>query len=419
MNGEEQLRVGIFGGTFSPIHNGHIASAKAFMEQMKLDYLYVIPTCLPPHKQIDSSDDPIHRLRMCELAFAGIDGVVVSDIEIKRGGKSYTYDTLTELSRPDTRLFFMCGTDMVLSFDKWYRFEDILKLCYPVYVRRENDPIMTQRIVAKISEYYEKYGVMFRRIITEPIEVSSTLVRKRVERGEDISSLVPASVAEYIDLNRLYSAEEKVVTFSEMQISDLHWRLSERLSEFRFNHTLGVARAAVNLGRLYMPKHLIELQAAALLHDVTKELSVEQHIELMKRNQVEYTEADILAEPLLHSKTAELMIREEFSEFATERICRAVRYHTTGHADMTLFDAIIYIADYIEVTRANDFCIKLREYFWAAEPQKMDDAERERHLWKTVLYSLDMTVENITARGGSVDSTTLSAREAVKNKLKI
>jgi nicotinate-nucleotide adenylyltransferase len=356
---------------------------------------------------------------MCELAFAGIDGVVVSDIEIKRGGKSYTYDTLTELSRPDTRLFFMCGTDMVLSFDKWYRFEDILKLCYPVYVRRENDPIMTQRIVAKISEYYEKYGVMFRRIITEPIEVSSTLVRKRVERGEDISSLVPASVAEYIDLNRLYSAEEKVVTFSEMQISDLHWRLSERLSEFRFNHTLGVARAAVNLGRLYMPKHLIELQAAALLHDVTKELSVEQHIELMKRNRVEYTEADILAEPLLHSKTAELMIREEFSEFATERICRAVRYHTTGHADMTLFDAIIYIADYIEVTRANDFCIKLREYFWAAEPQKMDDAERERHLWKTVLYSLDMTVENITARGGSVDSTTLSAREAVKNKLKI
>ena len=351
MNGEEQLRVGIFGGTFSPIHNGHIASAKAFMEQMKLDYLYVIPTCLPPHKQIDSSDDPIHRLRMCELAFAGIDGVVVSDIEIKRGGKSYTYDTLTELSRPDTRLFFMCGTDMVLSFDKWYRFEDILKLCYPVYVRRENDPIMTQRIVAKISEYYEKYGVMFRRIITEPIEVSSTLVRKRVERGEDISSLVPASVAEYIDLNRLYSAEEKVVTFSEMQISDLHWRLSERLSEFRFNHTLGVARAAVNLGRLYMPKHLIELQAAALLHDVTKELSVEQHIELMKRNRVEYTEADILAEPLLHSKTAELMIREEFSEFATERICRAVRYHTTGHADMTLFDAIIYIADYIEPGR--------------------------------------------------------------------
>lgn len=207
MNEEAQLRVGIFGGTFSPIHNGHIASAKAFMEQMKLDYLYVIPTCLPPHKQIDSSDDPIHRLRMCELAFAGIDGVVVSDIEIKRGGKSYTYDTLTELSRPDTRLFFMCGTDMVLTFDTWYRAEDLFKLCYPVYVRREDDPIMTQRIVAKISEYYQKYGVMFRRIIVDPIEISSTQIRKKVAAGEDISNLVPKNVAKFIKDNGLYGKE--------------------------------------------------------------------------------------------------------------------------------------------------------------------------------------------------------------------
>ena len=208
MNGEEQLRVGIFGGTFAPVHNGHVAAAKAFMEQMKLDYLYIIPTCLPPHKQIDFADDPKNRMKMCELACSGIDGVVVSDIEIKRGGKSYTYDTLVELSRPDTRLFFMCGTDMVLSFDTWYRFEDIFKLCYPVYVRRENDPILTQRVVAKIGEYYEKYGVMFRRIITEPIEVSSTLVRKRAAAGEDISSLVPRAVADFVKENQLYLGEE-------------------------------------------------------------------------------------------------------------------------------------------------------------------------------------------------------------------
>lgn len=207
MNGEAKLRVGIFGGTFAPVHNGHVAAAKAFMEQMKLDYLYIIPTCLPPHKQIDFADEPKNRMKMCELAFANIDGVVVSDIEIKRGGKSYTFDTLTELSRPDTRLFFMCGTDMVLSFDTWYRFEDIFKLCYPVYVRRENDPILTQRIVAKIGEYYEKYGVMFRRIITEPIEISSTLIRKKAAAGEDISSLVPKDVARFILENRLYSKE--------------------------------------------------------------------------------------------------------------------------------------------------------------------------------------------------------------------
>ena len=208
MNGYDQLRVGIFGGTFAPVHNGHVIAAKAFMEQMKLDYLYIIPACLPPHKQISPSDDPKHRLRMCELAFADVDGVVVSDLEIARGGKSYTYDTLKELSRPDTRLFFMCGTDMVLSFDTWYRFEDIFKLCYPVYVRRENDPIITNRIVSKITEYYQKYGVMFRKILTEPIEISSTAVRKAVFEGRDISSFVPPLVESYIKTHGLYIGEE-------------------------------------------------------------------------------------------------------------------------------------------------------------------------------------------------------------------
>ena len=208
MNGYDQLRVGIFGGTFAPVHNGHVIAAKAFMEQMKLDYLYIIPACLPPHKRISPSDDPKHRLRMCELAFADVDGVVVSDLEIARGGKSYTYDTLKELSRPNTRLFFMCGTDMVLSFDTWYRFEDIFKLCYPVYVRRENDPIITNRIVAKITEYYQKYGVMFRKILTEPIEISSTAVRKAVFEGRDISSFVPPLVESYIKTHGLYIGEE-------------------------------------------------------------------------------------------------------------------------------------------------------------------------------------------------------------------
>ena len=204
MNGFDHARVGIYGGTFAPIHNGHVRAAKAFMEQMKLDYLFIIPTYLPPHKQIDSSDDPLYRLKMCELAFENVDGVVISDCEIARGGKSFTYDTLKELQRPDTRLFLLCGTDMVLTFDRWYRFEDIIKMCYPVYVRRENDPLMTNRVVAKISEYYEKYGVMFRKIVTEPLELSSTDVRRAVSEGRDISGLVPRGVADFIRENGLY-----------------------------------------------------------------------------------------------------------------------------------------------------------------------------------------------------------------------
>ena len=204
MNPADMLRVGIYGGTFAPIHNGHVEAAKAFMEQMKLDYLFIIPAHLPPHKKIDESDDPIYRLRMCELAFEGVDGVVISDCEILRGGKSYTYDTLKELQRENTRLFLLCGTDMVLTFDTWYRFEDIFKMCYPVYVRRENDPLIGNRIVTKITEYYQKYGVMFRKIITDPVELSSTDIRAAVRSGEDISKLVPEKVAQFIRENGLY-----------------------------------------------------------------------------------------------------------------------------------------------------------------------------------------------------------------------
>ena len=93
---------------------------------------------------------------------------------------------------------------MVLSFDKWYRFEDIFKMCYPVYVRRENDAMLGNMLVSKIQEYYRKYGVMFRRVITDPIEVSSTEVRRAVAAGEDISDLVPPSVERFIKENRLY-----------------------------------------------------------------------------------------------------------------------------------------------------------------------------------------------------------------------
>lgn len=201
---DDKLRVGIYGGTFAPIHNGHIDSALAFMRQMKLDYLYVIPTYLPPHKEVDLADSPKMRLRMCELAFEGIDGVIVSDIEIRRGGKSYTYDTLKELSGDDKKLFLLCGTDMVLSFDTWYRFEDILRLCYPTYVRREKDKVLENRVINKITEYYNKYGVMFRRILTDPIEISSTEVRKACKDGRDISGMVPASVERFIRENKLY-----------------------------------------------------------------------------------------------------------------------------------------------------------------------------------------------------------------------
>ena len=197
-------RIGIYGGTFSPPHNGHIAAAKAFMEQMWLDFLYVIPTATPPHKEMEVPVDAAHRLEMCRLAFADVEGVYVSDMEMRRGGRSYTVDTLRELTGPDRRLFLLCGTDMMLTLDEWREPEEIFKLSYPVYIRREKDAILDQKIMQKIADYNQKYGKVVRRIVTDPIELSSSSVRERLERGEDVSHLIPVSVEKYIRDNHLY-----------------------------------------------------------------------------------------------------------------------------------------------------------------------------------------------------------------------
>lgn len=196
-------RVGVYGGTFAPVHNGHVAAARAFFEQMKLDRVLIIPDRIPPHKSIDRGDDPTKRLEMCRLAF-DFEGMAVSDLELKREGPSYTVDTLRQLTAPGRKLFLLCGTDMMLTLDEWHEFEDIFKLCCPVYIRRENDTSLNEKIIAKNTEYFRKYGVAFRRILSDPIEVTSTELRQAVRSGQSIHGLVPDAVERYIKEQGLY-----------------------------------------------------------------------------------------------------------------------------------------------------------------------------------------------------------------------
>ena len=198
------MRIGIFGGTFSPPHNGHLQAAKAFMEQMWLDILYVIPTALPPHKEMDIPVSAEHRLQMCRLAFSEMEGVYVSDMEIRRGGKSYTVDTLRELAGEDRRIFLLCGTDMMLTLDQWREPDEIFRLCYPVYIRRDTDSSLDELIVKKIAEYNEKYGKVVRRIVVDPVEMSSSEVRACLKNGKPVSKMLSPAVEKYISDNHLY-----------------------------------------------------------------------------------------------------------------------------------------------------------------------------------------------------------------------
>ena len=201
------------------------------------------------------------------------------------------------------------------------------------------------------------------------------------------------------------------------RIDDLREKIKQRMSSFRLAHTLGVEQTVRALGEIYMPDSIDELCIAALLHDITKERSTEEHIEMLKIHGVEVTEDDIRSPKTLHAKTAEFEADEHFGEFINDRIRQALRYHTTGNENMTLFDAVIYLADYIEDTRTFEDCVKLRNYFWSAEPNNMSQSDRERHLWKTILLSLDMTVADIEKSGGYVSGETLFAREAIAKKL--
>ena len=202
-------KVGIYGGTFSPPHIGHVSAAKAFIDQEALDELIIMPTYLSPHKELSGSVTPMQRLEMCRLSFSNIDGASVSDREIVRKGKSYTYLTLSEMisEKSDIRPIFLCGTDMILTFDKWYRFEDIFKMADIIYIRRENDELITEQINAKTDEYINKYGAVVRELKTEPINISSTELREMISRGEDASPYLNKETEEYIRKWNIYQTK--------------------------------------------------------------------------------------------------------------------------------------------------------------------------------------------------------------------
>ena len=201
------MKVGIFGGTFNPIHKGHTEAAYAFLRCINPDKLLVIPTKIPPHKAIKGDDDPEIRLEMTGRAFSE-DGeydarIEVSDIEIRSEGKSYTYYTLQKLKSMGYDDFYLyCGTDMLLSFDSWFRFEDILSMCTLAYASRlENAcPEASQ----KIAMLRERYGARILEIPLDPIEISSSEIREMIHEGDDASEFLSPAVLRFFEERGLY-----------------------------------------------------------------------------------------------------------------------------------------------------------------------------------------------------------------------
>ena len=160
------------------------------------------------------------------------------------------------------------------------------------------------------------------------------------------------------------------------------------------------------------------IRAAALLHDVTKERSAAEQLDMLEAHGITVTEFDKASPKTLHARTAELEVIDNYSEFAADELLSAVRWHTTGRAEMSVLDAIIYLADYIDMSRKFDDCVYLREYFWSQRPENMTRAERERHLWETLLISFDMTLKALAEEKSLISVDTVDARNAIILRLK-
>jgi nicotinate-nucleotide adenylyltransferase len=189
----------IYGGTFNPIHNGHLHLIREASRVLEFDRLLVIPTNIPPHKAPRDLASNRDRLEMARLAVRGMDRVWVSDVEQRAKGKSYTILTLERLRYlfPDTAFTILMGADMLCSFDRWHRWQDILRLAdIAAFARNEGEESVLEQKASELGRT--------RIIRVEPLPLSSTMVRETIQNGGDISGLVPEDVAAYIQEKGLY-----------------------------------------------------------------------------------------------------------------------------------------------------------------------------------------------------------------------
>jgi nicotinate-nucleotide adenylyltransferase len=213
-------RVGVLGGTFDPIHEGHLAAGRAASAALELERVLVIPSAQPPHRPDSPVASGYHRLQMARLGVAGLPGWAALDLELRRGGRSFTFDTLGDLRTldPASQFFFITGADAFAEVASWRRYPEVLELAHFVVITRTGTSL--EHVRARLPELAARFvdcdttapaesgdvpfpTIFLVRAATPP--VSSTEVRRRAAAGEPIDGLVPGAVAEYIRAHRLYA----------------------------------------------------------------------------------------------------------------------------------------------------------------------------------------------------------------------
>ena len=395
------MKIGVYGGTFNPPHLGHVTAARAVFELLKLDLLLLVPDGQPPHKMLPpGSPTPEQRLEMTRLAGEQLglgERVRTLDLELKREGRSYTAETLRQLHQqyPEDELWLLMGTDMFLTLQAWREPGEILSLAgIAAFGRTEED---TEELFSVQRDYlYRTYpqARIFTLTIPGVVDVSSTELRTMLARDEG-GNLLPPAVYGYILREGLYDTRADL---KHLPLRTLRPVALSYLKHKRIPHVLGTEQEAIRLAERY-GADVEKARVAALLHDCTKRLDMEEQLALCRQYGIRLDALEQQALKLLHAKTGAAIARDVFG--VDDEIYRAIWWHTTGHAGMTLLEKIMYLADYIEPSRDFPGVDKLRAVCY-------------KDLDEGLLMGLEMTIEEMTSMGNPVHHATIEARDALK-----
>lgn len=338
-------RIGIYGGTFNPPHLGHVQVADYALKKLGLQRLLIMPSCIPPHKELPKdSPTPEQRKDMLHLVFAGSSKISVSDIELRRGGVSYTIDTVKQVreQEPEGELILLLGTDMFLSFENWYRWQEILGyVSLGVLYRGEKEE---QPQIAQKKEELEKAGATIYLLENPVTPISSTQLRRMMVFGCE-AQFLPYEIRSYIRENDLFGCRND---YRNLPMDKLEKTVVSLLKPSRVPHVLGCRDTAKDLAKKWGADEE-NAARAGLLHDVTKALSGPLQLALCECYGKKLSDFSSHNPKTLHALTGSLVAERIFGE--RPEVVSAICSHTTGKANMNLLEKIIYVADYMEPNR--------------------------------------------------------------------
>ena len=381
------LHIGLMGGSFNPVHEGHLHLARAALESGRVDKVFFLPTGNPPHKS-DSLANKFDRLRMVELAVQGEEKMAVCREEIDRTGVIYTVDTLKRLRETyrEQRFVYLIGADTLRTLHTWRSVDEVITLCDFLVLMRPGEQ---DEEMQRLMEAWRARGAHVDALTAEPMDISSTQIRKRVSAGRTIDALVPKAVAEYIHEHALYGNEV------EMKREKMVYKLKKALDAQRFAHTLGVEETAREMAKRFGEDE-DRAALAGLLHDCAKCLTLGQMVKAAKGVELDPVMKESKA--LMHAVAGACMAKDIYG-VEDEIVLSCIRWHTTGRSGMTRLEKIIYLADMIEPNRKPfDGLEELRALC-------REDLDKAMH------RALLMSFEHVQRQGKTLHPDTLAALE--------